>query len=119
MQPSNEILVHDDGFWIVCRRRMYGPFLYQWSGDLHGIEFLLRGSKFAEVCGPEQFFADLEPFQLPATVCHVATIIVACMAESLRHGQCMDERVHRILALLQQSGLDRFRVREVRTESRP
>lgn len=79
------------------------------------MEFTYRGSKFAEVCGPEQFFADLAPFQLPATVCRVATIILACMAESIPQGNCLDQRVRRLIQLLQQESLDRFQVREVRS----
>ena len=70
----NEIILNDDKFWIVSRNALFGPFDYQWSGDLYGIEFNYQGQKFGEVCSDEEFFADLKPFGLPISVARVAAL---------------------------------------------
>lgn len=109
---ANEIILNDDKYWIVCRHELYGPFNYQWSGDLHGIEFTYQGQKFGEVCSEDEFFADLKPFGLPISVARVAALTAGTFVIGIRRGTSLDERVTHLLSLLQQFQLDRFRVRE-------
>lgn len=111
-EPDDEIILDLDQFWIVRRRRLFGPFDYQWSSDLYGIELTYRGEKFGEVCGEDEVFADLKPFRLPITVARVATLTAGALIAGIRAGTCRDARVAHLLALLQEHRLQRFRVRE-------
>ncbi len=108
----NEIILDDDKFWIVSRQELFGPFDYQWSVDLYGIEFTYQGVKFGEVCSEEEFFADLKPFGLPITVARVAALTSGALAYGIRTGQSLDERVAHLIALLQKFELSRFQIRE-------
>ena len=109
---SNEIILNDDKFWIVSRNELFGPFNYQWSVDLYGIEFTYQGEKFGEVCSEDEIFADLKPFGLPITVARVAALTVGSIAFGIREGSCTDQRVIHLISLLQQFELQRFRIRE-------
>jgi len=109
---ANEIIINDDKYWIVCRQKLYGPFNYQWSGDLYGIEFTYQGKKFGEVCSDDEFFADLKPFGLPICVARVAALTAGTFVLGIRRGTSQDERVTHLISLLQQFDLERFRVRE-------
>ena len=109
---ANEIILNDDKFWIVSRRDLFGPFVYQWSGDLYGIEFTYQGQKFGEVCSDEEFYADLKPFGLPISVARVAALIAGAIVVSIRSGSSTDERVIHLISLLQQFELERFSIRE-------
>ena len=53
------ILINGSTFWVVHRSRVHGPFDYEWSTDLHGVEFLYQGSKFGEYCSADELYADL------------------------------------------------------------
>jgi len=108
----NEIILNDDEFWIVSRHELFGPFVYQWSGDLYGIEFTYQGSKFGEVCSDEEFFADLKPYGLPISVSRVAALTAGTIAVGIRAGASLDERVSHLIALLEKFQLDRFSIRE-------
>lgn len=111
-QVANEIILNDDKFWIVSRGEFYGPFVYQWSGDLYGIEFTYQGQKFGEVCSDEEFFADLKPYGLPISVSRVVALTAGAIAVSIRAGSSVDERVSHLIALLEQFELQRFQIRE-------
>jgi hypothetical protein len=108
---ANEIILNEDKYWIVCRYELYGPFNYQWSGDLYGIEFTYQGQKFGEVCSEDEFFADLKPFGLPICVARVAVLTAGTFVLGIRQGTSQNERVTHLISLLQQFHLDRFRVR--------
>lgn len=110
-RPDNEIIFHESGFWVVFRRRLFGPFDYQWSGDLYGIEFTYQGRKFGEVCSEDELFADLGPFGLPMTVCRVAALTIGIMAVGIRCGGYPEDREIRLAELLRHHGLQRFSVR--------
>ena len=113
MHPvANEIILNDDKFWIVSRQELFGPFDYQWSGDLYGIEFTYQGQKFGEVCSDDEFYADLKPFGLPISVSRVAALMAGAIVISLRSGSSTDERVSHIVSLLETFELDRFSIRE-------
>ncbi len=114
---SNEIILNEDQFWIVRRHHLFGPFNYQWSGDLYGIEFTYKGEKFGEVCGEDEFFADLKPFGLPITVARVAALAAGSIAAGIRSGACTDLRVAHLISLLRQFELQRFRIRECPTQA--
>lgn len=109
---ANEIILNDDKFWIVSRQELFGPFVYQWSGDLYGIEFTYQGQKFGEVCSDEELYADLKPFGLPISVARVAALIAGAIVVSIRSGTSTDERVSHLISLLQQFDMDRFSIRE-------
>jgi len=109
---ANEIILNDDKFWIVSRRDLFGPFVYQWSGDLYGIEFTYQGQKFGEVCSDEELYADLKPFGLPIHVARVAALIAGAIVVSIRAGTSTDQRISHLISLLQQFKLGRFSIRE-------
>lgn len=109
---ANEIILDDDKYWIVSRNELFGPFVYQWSGDLYGIEFTYQGEKFGEVCSDDEFFADLKPYGLPISVARVAALTAGVIAVGIRGGTSLDERVSHLISLLQRFDLQRFRIRE-------
>lgn len=109
--PGNEIIISDSVWWIYSRGQSWGPFEYQWSSDLRGVEFLFRGEKFGEVCSREEFFADLAPFGLPISVCRVAAIIAGSVAASLAAVEEPDVRISRLIEALDDYGFGRYAVR--------
>ena len=110
---SHEIILRDSVWWVASRGHTWGPFDYQWSSDLRGVEFLFQGTKFGEVCSEEEFFADLEPFGLPISVCRVAAIVAGSLATSLSTVEAVELRVARLKTTLDEFGFGRFRVRQV------
>jgi hypothetical protein len=110
---ANEIILNDDKFWIVSRQELFGPFDYQWSGDLYGIEFTYQGQKFGEVCSEDEFYADLKPFGLPISVARVAALIAGHSSSAFVPGHQRMSVFHTLISLLQQFDLGRFRIREV------
>jgi len=116
---ANEIILNDDEFWIVSRQELFGPFDYQWSGDLYGIEFTYKGEKYGEMCSDEEFYADLKPFGLPISVSRVAALTAGVLANGIRSGTSIDERVSHLISLLRQFQLDRFRIREITLRDPP
>ena len=108
---ANEIILNDDKFWIVSRQELFGPFDYQWSLDLRGIEFTYQGQKFGEVCSREEFYADLKPFELPMTICRAAAITAAIIGQSIPEGVGIDERVIQVRRLLRELNVPGFGVR--------
>lgn len=112
MKPlPDEIVLEDTAFWIGARGRCFGPFDYQWSADLRGVELTFQGQKFGEICGREELFADLTEFRLPMSVCKVAAITAGTLAVGIVEGACTDERVSSLLSSLETFGFERFRVR--------
>jgi hypothetical protein len=109
---ANEIIFHDGRFWVASRNRLFGPFDYQWSLDLHGLEFTYQGMKFGEVCSEDEFYADLKPCRLPITVCRVVTVVVGNIAAAIRSGTPTDQRDRSLEKTLRMFGLSRFSVRE-------
>jgi hypothetical protein len=116
-QISNEIILQDDAFWIVRRHQLYGPFIYQWSGDLYGLEFTYQGEKFGEVCSEDEFFADLKPFGLPVSVARVAAVTAGSIAVGIRAGSREEDRIAHLLLLLRKFDLHRFHIRSTSEHS--
>ncbi len=110
---SDEILLDETAFWVATRGRCFGPFDYQWSADLRGVELTYQGLKFGEICGREELYADLAEFKLPISVCEVAAITAGTLAAGVAEGRCVDQRVSILLTLLEKFGFSRFRVRDV------
>ncbi|MCR9200844.1 MAG: hypothetical protein NXI04_19580 [Planctomycetaceae bacterium] len=122
--PRDEILIADSAFQVCSRGRIFGPFDYQWSHDLHGIELTYQGVKFGEICSDEELFADLSEFQLPISVCEVAALTAGTIAKGIVAGQCLDLRVATLVRSLEEFGFGRFRIRqcersELSSTSRP
>lgn len=119
MTPSaNEIVLSDTAWWVVARGRTWGPFDYQWSDDLHGIELTYEGKKYGEVCSEEEFFADLSPFRIPVSVCRVAAIVAGSLAVSISAAEDTDQRASRLTESLQQFDFGRFIVRSDHSQPR-
>lgn len=108
-----EILLDDTAFWVAHRGRCFGPFDYEWSPDLRGVELTYQGTKFGEICSAEELFADLTEFQLPMSVCRVAVITAGTLTMQIAEGCCVDERVSSLLNALEQFGYERFQIRLV------
>ena len=107
----DEILLSDTAFWVTTRGRCYGPFDYQWSNDLRGVELTYQDIKFGEICSHEELFADLSEFQLPMAVCRVATITAGTLALGIAAGECSELRVSALIDALSRFGFERFHVR--------
>ena len=110
--PGDEILLDETAFWVATRGRCFGPFDYEWSADLRGMELTYQGEKFGEICGPEELFADLTEFKLPISVCRVAVITAGTLAAGIIEGHCTEKRVKTLLDSLQSFGYGRYRVKE-------
>lgn len=95
-------------FWVIHRRREYGPFDYEWSRDLGGIELTYCGIKFGEYCGPNEIFADLKDFQLPLTVVKVASIVLGCIVHGIVNSRGSQERQRLMAEHLHAGGYARF-----------
>lgn len=107
-QPNYGILIDETQFWVYHRRERFGPFDYQWSQDLNGIEFLYLGEKYGECCSSEEFFADLKPYGLPSRVSQVAAIVTGTLTKCIFQGVAQRFRHQEITEQLQRSGLERY-----------
>src|ERR1700685_4827527 len=102
------ILFQGSRFWVMHRRRKYGPFDYEGSKDLAAIELMFAGDKCGEYCGIEEIFADLAHYRLPAAVVPVATIVIGCVIYGVLHGLREPERTRLVVDQLTKRGLGRF-----------
>ena len=99
---------HETQFWIQHRNREYGPFGYEWSRDLGGVEMTYCGEKFGEYCGPVEIYADLKGFALPQTVVEVGSIVLGCVIYGILNGLSAPDRGAFLNARLEEHGYDRF-----------
>lgn len=95
-------------FWVRHRRRDYGPFDYEWSRDLGGMELLYRGEKFGEYCSPDEIYADLKSEALPRAVVDVGSVVLGCIIYGILHGLDATSRWDFIRHRLAESGYERF-----------
>ena len=95
-------------FWVIHRRRAYGPFDYEWSKDLRGIELLYQATKFGEYCSPDEIFADLKQFKLPASVVEVASIVLGCTVLGILDGMSSQQRRSLLIERLRSMGHGKF-----------
>jgi len=105
---SHGVLFQGSRFWVIHRRRDFGPFDYEWSQDFAGVELMYAGKKFGEYCSKDEIFADLKEFRLPATVVDVATIVLGCLVFGVLNGQSEPERRQLIRNQLVAGGYERF-----------
>ncbi len=89
---SHKIRFSDTRFWVTYRRREYGPFDYEWSHDLAGIELTFAGRKFGEYCSDDEIYADLKEFRLPMRVVEVGSIVNGCVIYGVLNGLSESER---------------------------
>lgn len=102
--------IHLDGsrFWVKHRRRVYGPFDYEWASDFCGVEMLYDGQKFGEYCSMDEIFADLTPYHLPMSVVSVTTIVMGCVLFSVLNGLRESERLELLTDRLREMGFEQF-----------
>ena len=108
MPSSHGLCFEGSRFWVIHRRRKYGPFDYEWSKDFHGVELTYAGKKFGEYCSREEIFADLKEFQLPRTVVEVGSIVLGSTVFGILNGMKEDARRKLILDQLETEGYERF-----------
>ena len=93
---------------MVHRHREYGPFDYEWSADLSGLEMTFQGEKFGEYCSNDELFADLKPYKLPMSVIQVSTVVMGTQFYCILQGYSAAERRHEVVRRLSEFGLARF-----------
>jgi len=108
MTTTHGIRFDGSRFWVVHRRREFGPFDYEWASDLGGIELTYRDHKYGEVCGEAHFHADLREFSLPMRVVQVASLTAGCMVFGIVNGLPEFERREMIAQMLGRYGWERF-----------
>ncbi|MGE0378432.1 MAG: hypothetical protein AB7I48_07430 [Planctomycetaceae bacterium] len=106
--PRRGLRVDGTRFWVIHRRREFGPFDYEWSHDLNGLSLLYRGEKFGEICGNEEIFADLKEFRLPLRVAEVATLTLGCLLYGILCGLNAAQRRELLTARLVEHGFADF-----------
>lgn len=106
--PLRGLRVDGTRFWVIHRRREFGPFDYEWSHDLEGLCLLYRGHKFGEICGNEELFADLSEFDLPLRVAEVATLTLGCLLYGIVSGLNAAQRRDLLAARLSEHGYADF-----------
>jgi len=111
MTDSHAVELDGSRFWVIHRRRKYGPFDYEWSTDFRGVELLYDGTKFGEYCSLEELFADLKPFGLPMSVVSVTSIVMGCVLFGIFHGLKESERRDLVAVRLREHGYGRFLLR--------
>ena len=95
-------------FWVVHRRREFGPFDYEWSREFDGIELWFSGQKFGEICSEDEIFADLAEFKLPLRVVEVASVVFGSTLRSILAGDSARERRLNLIRLLTEHGCEQF-----------
>jgi hypothetical protein len=95
-------------FWVVHRRREFGPFDYEWSRELDGIELWYGGQKFGEICSEDEIFADLKEFKLPLRVVEVASVVFGSTLKSILAGHSARQRRLDLIRLLTEHGCEQF-----------
>jgi hypothetical protein len=105
---SHGILLDGSRFWVKHRRRVYGPFDYEWSADFRGVEMHYDGQKFGEYCSRDEIFADLTPYRLPMSVVRVTSIVMGCVLFCVLNGLRESERVQLLTDRLREMGYDQF-----------
>ncbi len=108
MDPQHAIRLEGTRFWVVHRRKTYGPFDYEWSPDFCGVELHYAGRKFGEYCSRDEIFADLKPFRLPLSVVKVTTIVMGCLVYGVLNGLPDAERTRLVGRRLHEFGYGRF-----------
>lgn len=112
MRGTHGIRFEGTRFWVLHRRREFGPFDYEWSQDFSGVEFMYRGHKFGEYCSAEEIFADLKQFSLPMKVVEVASLTIGMVLYGVLNGLPETLWKELLRQRLDESGYQRFGFRE-------
>ncbi|MFP6764852.1 MAG: hypothetical protein VB858_14600 [Planctomycetaceae bacterium] len=107
MLPSG-LRFEGTAFWVRHRHREYGPFDYQWAGDMAGIELFYSQTKFGEFCSADEVFADLREFQLPMRVVEVSAVVCGAVILGLLNGYDAQMKKQIVEQQLKNQGLQRF-----------
>ncbi len=108
MSISHGLQLDESRFWVIHRRRRYGPFDYEWSADLYGLELTYQGQKFGEICSRDEIYADLSEFRLPRRVVEVASLVSGCLLFGMLQGFSPLERAEFLAQHLTQHGCADF-----------
>jgi len=108
MNSSHGIRFEQTRFWVTHRRREYGPFDYDWSADLRGMELLYQGVKFGEICSAGEIFADMQEFRLPMRVVEVATVVLGSIVLGVSCGFNDQEKSALLVDILNRFDCERF-----------
>ena len=108
MSAAHGLRFEGTQFWVVHRRREFGPFDYEWSRELDGIELWYSGHKFGEICSEDEIFADLQEFKLPLRVVEVASVVFGSTLRSILAGDSARERRLNLIRLLTEHGCEAF-----------
>ena len=108
MSGSHGIFLDGSRFWVKHRRKVYGPFDYEWTSDFCGVEMLYNGEKFGEYCSVDEIFADLKPFHLPMSVVSVTSIVMGCVLFGVLNGLPESERSDLLKSRLRETGFEQF-----------
>lgn len=108
MSKASGLSFDGSRFWVTHRRRKYGPFDYQWSRDLRGLEMTYQGEKFGEHCSEDEIFADLKEYHLPRTVVEVACIALGSLLYGIVNSIGESERREFLVGRLREHGYEKF-----------
>jgi len=108
MSAAHGLRFEGTQFWVLHRRREFGPFDYEWSRELDGIELWYSGQKFGEICSEDEIFADLAEFKLPLRVVEVASVVFGSTLRSILSGHSPLERRSDLIRLLTEHGYEAF-----------
>lgn len=108
MNSTHGLRFEETQFWVTHRRREYGPFDYDWSADLRGMELLYQGVKFGEICSAGEIFADMQEFRLPMRVVEVATVVLGSIVLGVSCGFSDQEKSALLADILNRFNCDRF-----------
>ncbi len=112
LKVSHGIRFEGTCFWVLHRRREYGPFDYEWSKDFSGVEFMYHGHKFGEYCSADEIFADLKQFSLPMRVVEVASLSIGTILFGVLNGLPEAHWKELLRQRLDENGFQRFDFRE-------
>ena len=112
LQGTHGIRFDGTRFWVLHRRREFGPFDYEWSKDFSGVEFMYRDQKFGEYCSSEEIFADLKQFSLPMRVVEVSCMTIGIILYGILNGLPERHWKELLRERLDESGFQRFRFRD-------
>jgi hypothetical protein len=108
MSAAHGLRFEDTQFWVIHRRREYGPFDYEWSRDFDGLELCYCGRKFGEICSEDEIFADMQEFHLPTRVVQVASVVFGATLSSILRGHSLGERRDLLERSLTEHGCEAF-----------
>ncbi len=112
LRGTHGIRFEGSRFWVLHRRREFGPFDYEWSQDFSGVEFMYRDHKFGEYCSAEEIYADLKQFSLPMSVVEVASLTIGMVLYGVLNGLPQALWKELLRQRLDESGFERFAIRE-------